>query len=115
MEIVTFEDIENASVTTETIPSLKKGVKIASVDPVKVVGYLDAIDKARQAENVEDAIGAFVKIRDAVHESLVEPKLTREQVDKIPGRILMEIFDAILGASGMGGKQQEEAEKFREE
>lgn len=115
MEFLTFDDIIAATEATKTIPSIPgKTVKVRALDPIDLMRAIDEMQKV-EGDNVDSTAEQFTKIREIVVKGLVQPSLDTETVKRVPGRVLMDLFNAILEHSGAGEESKAEAEVFRSE
>lgn len=113
MTYITFDDIGAALETDAQIPSMKGTARIRALDPIEVLEYVERIQRESEAANSSKP--AFLVMREVVVKGAVNPALDAESVKKVPARVLIDFFNAIVKHSGVGDETQAEADKFREQ
>lgn len=114
-QFITFDDIKAAAETNTELPSFPgRLVRLRALDPIEVMDYIE--NAKRVDEQDPNAAREFIgMVRTVVVKGMVTPSLTDTSVREIPGKVLMEMFNAVVEHSGAGGAAEEEAETFRPE
>lgn len=112
VQYITFEDIL-ATIEKDQKTSIGM-VRLRALDPLRIIEYVGAIQSG-DTESMDAAKRAIGTMREAVTESFLMPAFTPETVAKVPTALLTEFWEVVVKASGAGGENEAEAEKFREE
>lgn len=112
----TIEALENAS--EKDVKVEDKFFRIKAVDPKILILLFDGKDAGKLDNPSELSTDELIKnlklLDEVIVNGLVKPSLGRENIDKL-GRFKNPLAQEILAFSGLGKKEADDVESFREE